>query len=49
MWQDIRVAWPFLWKAPTSTTLAVITLAIVVALGASPRDIVTEVAGSDCT
>jgi len=42
MWQDIRVAWRFLWKAPMSTTLAVITLAIAVALGAGTLGVLDE-------
>jgi len=42
MWQDIRVAWRFLWKAPTSTSLAVITLALAVAVGAGTLGVLDE-------
>lgn len=43
MWQDIRVAWRFLLKRRTSTTIAALTLGIAVAdllYGVDPRDIV---------
>ena len=42
MWQDIRVAWRFLRKAPTTTTLAVVTLGVAVALGAGTLALLDE-------